>query len=75
MLTPPGSFGTYPRTIRAEMRRFQDASEARPDSFLRYDYPKLIDESREAMAKVLYPSTHPISFPNHYQYIYTHLTH
>jgi hypothetical protein len=48
----PGSFGTYPKTIRDELRRFQDASEARPDAFIRYDYPKLIDESREAMAKV-----------------------
>jgi hypothetical protein len=34
------------------MRRLQDACEARPDPFIRYDYPKLIDDSREAMAKV-----------------------
>jgi selenocysteine lyase/cysteine desulfurase len=34
------------------MRRFQDAAEACPDSFIRYDYPRLVDESREAMGKV-----------------------
>jgi hypothetical protein len=34
------------------MHRFQDACEARPDPYIRYDYPKFIDDSREAMAKV-----------------------
>jgi hypothetical protein len=42
------------------MRRFQDAAEARPDAFIRYEYPKLVDESREAMAKVYQASIcHP----------------
>ena len=47
-----GSFGTYPRVIRDTMRAYQDAAESRPDQFIRYDYPKLLDESREAIAKV-----------------------
>jgi hypothetical protein len=34
------------------MRAYQDAAESRPDQFIRYDYPKLLDESREAIAKV-----------------------
>ncbi|KAF2187883.1 PLP-dependent transferase [Zopfia rhizophila CBS 207.26] len=48
-----GSFGTYPRVVQTAMRKFQDQAEARPDDFIRYTYPKLIDESRAAMSKVL----------------------
>lgn len=35
------------------MRSYQDQSEAHPDHFIRYNYPKLLDESREAISKVL----------------------
>lgn len=35
------------------MRGFQDAAEARPDAFIRYEYPKLLDESREAIGSIL----------------------
>ncbi|KAF4982221.1 hypothetical protein FZEAL_2105 [Fusarium zealandicum] len=48
-----GSFGTYPKAIKAKFREYQDASEARPDVFTRYEYPKLLDESRAAVAKIL----------------------
>ncbi|KAM0425086.1 hypothetical protein ACHAPT_009646 [Fusarium lateritium] len=48
-----GSFGTYPKAIKAKFREYQDASEARPDVFIRYEYPKLLDESRAAVAKIL----------------------
>ncbi|KPM38282.1 hypothetical protein AK830_g8288 [Neonectria ditissima] len=48
-----GSFGTYPIAIRDKLRAYQDASEARPDPFIRYEYPKLLDESRRAVAKLL----------------------
>ncbi|KAF4985295.1 hypothetical protein FDECE_16668 [Fusarium decemcellulare] len=48
-----GSFGTYPKAIRNKFREYQDASEARPDPFIRYDFPKLLDESRVAVAKIL----------------------
>jgi hercynylcysteine S-oxide lyase len=34
------------------MRAFQDEAEARPDQFIRFDYPKYLDKSREAMAGV-----------------------
>ncbi|KAF4341335.1 isopenicillin N epimerase [Fusarium beomiforme] len=30
-----------------------DASEARPDPFIRYEYPKILDESRASVAKLL----------------------
>ncbi|KAK6441287.1 hypothetical protein LTR95_002480 [Oleoguttula sp. CCFEE 5521] len=45
-----GSFGTYPNTIRSTFHRYADLSEERPDAFIRYDYPRLLDESREAIA-------------------------
>ncbi|KAF2837142.1 PLP-dependent transferase [Patellaria atrata CBS 101060] len=48
-----GSFGTYPREIRNVLRHYQEKSEARPDQFIRYDYPKHLDESRTAIAKLL----------------------
>ena len=39
------------------MRSYQDAAEGRPDRFIRYDYPHLLDESRAAVAKLLGVST------------------
>ncbi|KAL2173085.1 pyridoxal phosphate-dependent transferase [Thermothelomyces heterothallicus CBS 202.75] len=48
-----GSFGTYPRAIQAKMREYQDLAEARPDPFVRYDQTRLLDESREAVARLL----------------------
>ncbi|EKJ77845.1 hypothetical protein FPSE_01938 [Fusarium pseudograminearum CS3096] len=48
-----GSFGTYPKAVQAKFREYQDASEARPDPFIRYEYPKLLDESRAAVAKII----------------------
>lgn len=58
---PPGSFGTYPRAVRDVLRSFQDAHEARPDDFILYDYPKLNDDARIALAKVLPLPFHPPS--------------
>ncbi|KAJ6440562.1 aminotransferase family protein (LolT) [Purpureocillium lavendulum] len=48
-----GSFGTLPKAVLARLRHYQDAAEARPDSFIRYEYPKLLDESRVAVAKLV----------------------
>ena len=48
-----GSFGTFPRAIRDKQREFLDLCESAPDRFIRYTYPKLLDESRAAVAKVL----------------------
>jgi selenocysteine lyase/cysteine desulfurase len=45
-----GSFGTYPSQIRSRMRHYQDLAEARPDRFIRYDYPKMLDRSRKLLA-------------------------
>lgn len=35
------------------MHDFQDRAEAYPDRFIRYEYPRLLDESRQAMASFL----------------------
>lgn len=48
-----GSFGTYPRVVQTQLRSFQDAAEARPDRFIRWDFKVLLDESRAAVAKLL----------------------
>ncbi|KAJ4002601.1 hypothetical protein NW752_001116 [Fusarium irregulare] len=48
-----GSFGTYPKAVQAKFREYQDASEARPDPFIRYEYPKLLDQSRAAVAELV----------------------
>ena len=34
-------------------REYQDLCESTPDPFIRYTYPKLLDESRAAVAKVI----------------------
>ncbi|ORY18512.1 pyridoxal phosphate-dependent transferase [Clohesyomyces aquaticus] len=47
------------------MRGFQDQAEARPDEFIRYTYPKLLDESRAAISKVLHAPVETLVFvPN-----------
>jgi len=48
-----GSFGTYPAPIRSRMHYFQGLAEASPDRFIRYEYPRRLDESRQAMATYL----------------------
>ena len=60
-----GSFGTFPRAIRQKQREYQDICESFPDPFIRYTYPKLLDLSREAIAKVLKAPVSTIVFvPN-----------
>jgi selenocysteine lyase/cysteine desulfurase len=48
-----GSFGAFPRSVRDALRSFQDALEANPDAFLRYEFPPLLDKSRETIAKMV----------------------
>ena len=57
-----GSFGTYPKSIRDDLHKWQDLSEAKPDTFLRYDYPKALDSAREAMASFLDVPAHEVVF-------------
>ncbi|KAE8352528.1 pyridoxal phosphate-dependent transferase [Aspergillus coremiiformis] len=48
-----GSYGTYPRAVQTALRQFQDDAEARPDAFGRITRAQGIDESRQAVAKLL----------------------
>jgi hercynylcysteine S-oxide lyase len=60
-----GSFGAFPQVIREKQRAYQDECESRPDPFIRYAYPKLLDESRGAIAKLLNAPIETIVFvPN-----------
>jgi len=57
-----GSFGTYPRAIRDKLRDYQDRAELQPDTFIRYDGPKLIDESRAAVAELVRAPGETVTF-------------
>ncbi|ATY65044.1 aminotransferase family [Cordyceps militaris] len=57
-----GSYGTMPLVIREKFRAYQDLAEATPDKFIRYDQGKLIDESREAVAKLVNAPTDTVVF-------------
>ncbi|KAH7128663.1 pyridoxal phosphate-dependent transferase [Dendryphion nanum] len=48
-----GSFGTYPLPVRNKLRSLQERAESRPDNFIRYEYPHLLDSSRAALATFL----------------------
>ena len=48
-----GSFGTYPRYVQKRFRQCQDLAEARPDVAMLYQFPKLLHESRAAIADFL----------------------
>lgn len=61
-MSQSGSFGTFPRAVRDKQREFLDACEARPDPFIRWDYPKYLDISREAVAKVINAPTETVVF-------------
>ena len=59
-LIEKGSFGSTPRAIQEQLRKYQDLTEAEPDAFIRYEIPKMIDGSREAAANLLKVSTDTI---------------
>jgi selenocysteine lyase/cysteine desulfurase len=48
-----GSFGTIPRMVQDYQRQLQLETEARPDTFIRHTYLKLLKESRAAVAPLL----------------------
>ena len=48
-----GSYGTYPKCVQKRLHEVQALAEARPDLFVRDQYPKLLDESRAALAQYL----------------------
>jgi selenocysteine lyase/cysteine desulfurase len=48
-----GAFGTYPKSVQKRLHEIQALAEARPDVFLRYQYPAMLGENRAAMAEFL----------------------
>ncbi len=60
-----GSFGTYPKSVFQKLQALQQDAEARPDHFIRYEIPMLLDESRSAIASFLrVPATEVVLVPN-----------
>ncbi|KAI8958352.1 PLP-dependent transferase [Daldinia sp. FL1419] len=60
-----GSFGSFPSCVREYQRRLQRETEARPDTFIRFIYPGLLREAREAVAPLLGADTDEVVFvPN-----------
>ncbi|KAI0878714.1 aminotransferase family protein-like protein [Hypoxylon argillaceum] len=60
-----GSFGTFPDTVRDHQRSLQSETEARPDTFIRFTYPKLLFQARQAVAPLLGAETEEVAFvPN-----------
>lgn len=49
-----GSFGSTVRPVLDTLRTYQDASELAPDRYIRYEYPRLLDASRQAAAAHLH---------------------
>jgi selenocysteine lyase/cysteine desulfurase len=65
LISQLGSFGTFPTAIRDKLREYQDLCESTPDPYIRYLYPKLLDTSREAVAKILNAPVETVVFvPN-----------
>jgi selenocysteine lyase/cysteine desulfurase len=60
-----GSFGTYPRFVRARLRELQDEAEAEPDIYIRASHVKYMNESRHLLAKYLNaPASTIVLVPN-----------
>jgi selenocysteine lyase/cysteine desulfurase len=60
-----GSFGAYPTLVQSEQDKFTKAAAERPDTFIVFDLPNLIDRSREAVAPLLGASVDEVVFvPN-----------
>jgi selenocysteine lyase/cysteine desulfurase len=60
-----GSFGAYPALVQTEQDKFTKAAAERPDTFIVFDLPILIDRSREAVAPLLgVPVNEVVFVPN-----------
>ncbi|KAI1387442.1 PLP-dependent transferase [Hypoxylon trugodes] len=60
-----GSFGAFPSCVRDYQQRLQCETEAKPDTFIRFIYPRLLREARETVAPLLGAETDEVVFvPN-----------
>lgn len=59
------SFGVFPTAVRDRQQELQRLTDAQPDTFLRYTYPELLEESRTALAPLLGAAVNEVVFvPN-----------
>ncbi len=60
-----GSFGTFPSSVRDYQRALQDEVESRPDTFIRFTYPRLLRQARGAISPLLGAAADEVVFlPN-----------
>ena len=60
-----GSFGAYPKYVQRRFQEVQQQCESHPDIFIRYEYPQLLKESREAISDYLQvPADDVVLLPN-----------
>lgn len=60
-----GSFGTFPKSVADRLTELAAQNEARPDTYIRYEFPSLLEESRQMIAKILNTEPSTIVFlPN-----------
>ncbi|KAH8817226.1 pyridoxal phosphate-dependent transferase [Xylogone sp. PMI_703] len=52
-----GAYGSHPRPVQTALRSFQDEAEAKPDKFIRYTFPRRLNEIRATLANVLNVAT------------------
>ena len=52
-----GSFGAFPSRVRDRLGQLRDETEARPDTLIRFAYPGLLRQAREAVAPLLGAAT------------------
>lgn len=65
LLTTLGSFGASPVAIRNKANALRDECETNPCPFIKYRFPKLLDESRAAMSNFLgVPESTIVFVPN-----------
>lgn len=55
-----GSFGSVPKCVQSEQRKFQIEIDGNPDCFLRFQCPDLIDHARSSVARLLGASVEDI---------------
>jgi hercynylcysteine S-oxide lyase len=48
-----GSFGAFPRCVKAKMQELSELCEAKPDTYIRRDYFYELEKSREVVAGLL----------------------
>ena len=60
-----GSFGAFPTPVRDRMRELSAQCEAKPDTYIRYDLPAMLEDSRKVAADLLNANPSDIVFvPN-----------